>query len=364
MDRSGVEKGAETPLICKHFGTCGGCAFQDLAEDAYRSRKRAQVADALRGHGIEASVDDVKSVPPHSRRRATLKVAKLSGAAVIGFHAASSHRIVDMRECRVLTPNMLAMVQALRDLMHDVLREGEKADLNVTETETGFDILLKWPRKPGSDLIVQTARWSDRRGIARIVSGNEIVVSLAPPTVSLAGVSVKIPPGAFLQPTIEGEIILQSLVHATLSRFKNIVDLFAGCGTFTFALAGQARVRAVDSDMAMLNALAEASRQNSGLKQISTERRNLFKHPLQPSELSGHDAVILDPPRAGANAQVRALAEARIPKIVYVSCDAGTFGRDAAVLLHEGYRISSVTPVDQFLWSEHIELVSSFELPG
>jgi 23S rRNA (uracil1939-C5)-methyltransferase len=269
-----------------------------------------------------------------------------------------------MRECRVLTPNMLAMVQALRDLMHDVLREGEKADLNVTETETGFDILLKWPRKPGSDLIVQTARWSDRRGIARIVSGNEIVVSLAPPTVSLAGVSVKIPPGAFLQPTIEGEIILQSLVHATLSRFKNIVDLFAGCGTFTFALAGQARVRAVDSDMAMLNALAEASRQNSGLKQISTERRNLFKHPLQPSELSGHDAVILDPPRAGANAQVRALAEARIPKIVYVSCDAGTFGRDAAVLLHEGYRISSVTPVDQFLWSEHIELVSSFELPG
>jgi len=351
-------------LICRHFGTCGGCAFQDLAQADYRSRKRAQIADALRGHGIDASIDDVTSVPPHSRRRATFKVTKLAGAATIGFHAASSHRIVDMRECRVLTPNMLAMVQALRGLMHGVLREAEKADLYVTETETGFDILVKWSRKPGSDLVLEMARWSEGRGIARIVSGNEIVVSLAPPTVSLAGVSVKIPPAAFLQPTIEGETMLQARVRAILSRSKNIVDLFAGCGTFTFALAKQARVRAVDSDGTMLNALAEASRRSSGLKQITSERRDLFQRPLQPNELSGHDAVVLDPPRAGAAAQVRSLTEARIPKIVYVSCDARTFGRDAAILVREGYRLSSVTPVDQFLWSEHIELVSSFELPG
>ena len=324
-------------------------------------RKRALVVDALHRQRLDFPVDDVLTVPPNTRRRATFKVAKSLGATEIGFHAAATHRIVDMHECQVLTPRMVALVSGLRQMMDAILRDNEKADLGVTETETGFDVLLAWQRKPEPALISQFARWAERLGIARVSAGKEILVSVAPPLVHLAGVELKLPAGAFLQPSASGEMALQSRVAETFKKARQVADLFCGCGTFTFALARQARVHAVDSDTAMLSALREASARAGGLKQITTERRNLFRQPLNGRELSSYDAIVLDPPRAGALAQTRVLGEARVPSIAYVSCNADSFARDAAVLVQGGYKPSFITPVDQFLWSEHIELVAVFE---
>lgn len=349
--------------LCRHFGTCGGCTLQDVPDLAYRALKRELVVAALRRHGLDIPVGELVSVLPRSRRRATFKVAKSKGSVAVGFHAASTHQIVDMHECHVLTPAIATLVPRLRDVMGAVLGEGDTADVSVTETESGFDLLIKSSRTLTPTVVAEMAKWAERSGVARIVWGKEIVVAYAPPLVRLAGVEVMVPPSAFLQPTLQGETALQTCVAEALSAQARIADLFCGCGTFTFALAKRARVHAIDSDKAMLTALGSAAARATGLKQITTAIRNLFRQPLAGQELASYDAVVLNPPRAGALAQVKALTEASIPRIAYVSCDPDSFGRDATFLVRAGYRTRFVMPVDQFLWSAHIELVSLFELP-
>ncbi len=347
--------------LCIHFGACGGCVSQDVPPQAYRTAKRDAVRQALRRHGFDdPDIAEVVSVPPGTRRRAVLKVARRGGETEIGFHALRTHTIIDMRECRVLTPALTRFVQSLRGMMNAVLHDGENAEAHVTESETGFDLALRWQRNPKPDLIAQLAPFAAKLKIARITAGKDTLVSLAEPAVHLGKARVALPPHAFLQPTREGEATLQNLAAAALKGSKKIADLFAGCGTFTFALAGKSQVHAVESEGAMVNALAAAARTAPGLKPITAERRDLFKNPMTAQELRGFDAVLMDPPRAGALAQARALSSSPVHRVAYVSCDADSFARDARILVDAGYRMGTIHPVDQFLWSSHIELAALF----
>ncbi len=347
---------------CPHFGTCGGCSLQGLPPDAYRAKKREAVIAALKRTGVDAVVEEPVVVPPRSRRRAVFKIKSLATGLHIGFHAAKSHTVIDMHHCDVLTPGLFALVGALREKLEPLFGVGEAAELHVTETDTGFDCAFRWRAQATPTLRAALSSALSGLGIARLTMGREIVFETALPAVTLGGVKVVLPPNPFLQPTREGEEALQALVLKTVGKAKNVADLFAGVGTFALSLARKAKVHAVEQEVPALTALAEAAK-TPGLKPVTTEVRDLFKLPLTPLELSGYDAVVLDPPRAGAEAQAKALARSKVPVIAYVSCDAASFARDAALLVAGGYRMGPVTPVDQFLWWSHIELAGSFRRP-
>jgi 23S rRNA (uracil1939-C5)-methyltransferase len=290
------------------------------------------------------------------------KIKSLPEGLHIGFHATQSHTVIDIHHCDVLTPGLFALVGGLRQRLEPLFGVGETAELHVTETETGFDCALRWRAGSTPTLVAALSAALSGLGIARLTMGRDTVFETAVPTVTLGGVKVALPPGPFLQATAEGEAALQAGVMKIVGKAKAVVDLFSGVGTFALPLARKARVHAVEQDKPALQALAEAAKA-SGLKPLTTEIRDLFKLPLTPAELAAYDAVVLDPPRAGAEAQVRALARSRVPGIAYVSCDAASFARDAAILVQGGYRPGPVTPIDQFLWSSHIELVGGFHRP-
>ena len=347
--------------LCRHFGVCGGCAHQDMADADYRALKRGFVLDALARHGIETAVDDIAEVPPATRRRATLKALKNESGVALGFHAAGTHDIADLHECLVLTPRLALLVPRLREMLEALLRAGEFAELRLADTDTGVDLSLRWHKTNDAATVAELARWAAKLKLARVARHGETLIEMARPSERLGKAEVFVPSEAFLQPTREGAAALQAFVLAALAGAKCVADLFSGCGTFALMLAEHARVHAVEIDAAMLEALAVAARTTSGLKPVTTEKRDLFRRPLTESELSAFDAVCLDPPRAGALAQVRVLARSKVKRIAYVSCDAETFARDARVLIDGSYRLTRVLPVDQFLWSSHIELAASFE---
>jgi 23S rRNA (uracil1939-C5)-methyltransferase len=347
--------------VCAHFGSCGGCSLQNLSTADYRAHKRGIVAKALARAGLgDVAVEEPLLVPEKSRRRAVFKFGKEQGKVAVGFHAAKSHAIIDMRECLVLTPTLLALAGVLRQALAPILAEGEKAEIHVTETDTGLDLAFRWRRKLTPQLTAEIARAFSGSDIARIVFNGEMLTERRKPDVSFGGVAVTPPPHAFLQATREGGAMLQARVLALTENAKMVADLFAGLGTFTLPLARRAKVHAVEQEADALSALADAVRKAKGLKPVTTEKRDLFKLPLTPPELNRFDAVALDPPRAGAEAQVKALAASKVRRIAYVSCDAGSFARDAALLVKAGFHPAPVQPVDQFLYSSHIELACGF----
>ena len=347
--------------VCRHFGACGGCAWQDLPPEAYSARKRSLIVNALARHGIaDPPLKEIVGVPPCSRRRATLNIEKADGETRIGFHALRSHDLVDMRECHVLTPGIFRLAQRLREVFAELLREGESADMYMVEAENGFDLEIAWTRKPTPDLVARVAAAAPALGLVRVTSGGELLYKSAAPMVRLGRARVMLPPNAFLQPTREGEAILQAHVAKAVGKAKRIADLFSGCGTFALPLAERAQVHAVDADRPMLAVLADGARNTSGLKPVTTERRDLFRQPLSLAELNRFDALVLDPPRAGAFAQVKQASQSRISRIAYVSCDAASFARDARVLIDGGFQLDWIVGVDQFLWSAHIEFAAAF----
>jgi len=346
--------------LCRHFGLCGGCAHQDMPDDAYRALKRSLVVEALARHGLyDADVADLAAVAPRTRRRAAFKVANNGGAIRLGFHAAASHDIIDMQECRVLAPALFALLERLRAMMAELLADGEMADVAVTLTEGGPDVAMRGRFKSLSAAVL--AQWAARLRLARLSIDGKEIVTPARPSVTFGKVAVIVSPDAFLQPTLEGEAILQENVAAGVKGAKLICDLFSGCGTFALVLAEAARVHAVDAESAQLAALAEGARGTQGLKPVTTEARDLFRRPLAAAELDRFDAIVLDPPRAGAIAQIKEIARSRVRRVAYVSCNPASFARDARLLVAGGYRMGTVMPVDQFLWSSHIELVAAFQ---
>ncbi|HEY5049232.1 MAG TPA: hypothetical protein VII49_14545 [Rhizomicrobium sp.] len=322
--------------------------------------KRRLVLESFAREGlVEVEIAQTVEVRPASRRRATFKVAKIDGATLLGFHATGSHRIVNMQQCRVLTPEFQRLVPSLRDMMAERLKDGDEAELYVVQTDGGFDVALRGLCRDAV-LTAWAARWAQTLHLARITVEDHVLVELAPPTLSFGRATVRLPPMAFIQPTRDGEAVLQSLVLAVTKRARNVADLFAGVGTFALKLAETARVQAIDADGAALNALGAAARATQRLKPVTALKRDLFRRPLGREELEPFDAVVLDPPRAGAAQQARELMRSRVPLIAYVSCNPASFARDAKCLAVGGYRLGVVTPVDQFVWSSHIELVASF----
>jgi 23S rRNA (uracil1939-C5)-methyltransferase len=346
---------------CRHFGICGGCTLQDMAPDAYRRHKQAPVEKALARAGLDqVRVSELIISPEKSRRRAVFKLGKEKGQIVVGFHAARSHTIVDMHECLVLTKRLMDFTATLRQGLAPILAEGEKAEIHVSETGTGLDLAFRWSRKLKSSLTADIAKAFAGADIARIIFNGEILLERTKPEIAFDGIAVTPPPHAFVQATREGEVALQARIVGLTKNAKTIVDLFAGIGTFSLPLARHAKVHAVEQDSDALAALMEAARKAKGLKPVTVEKRDLFKVPLTVLELNRFDAAVLDPPRAGAEAQVKLLAISKIPRIAYVSCDASSFARDAAILVKAGFNMGEVTPVDQFLYSDHIELVAGF----
>jgi 23S rRNA (uracil1939-C5)-methyltransferase len=335
--------------------------MQDLAPDIYLQQKRALIVAALARYGIfDPPLREITPVPPCSRRRATLKIAKKNGEHHIGFHAPRSHELVDIQECHVLTPALFTAARGIPPMLSPLLRDGDNTDVYLVEAQNGIDLAVQWKRRATPELTAAMAAVALALNIVRVTSGNDLLFQTAAPEVCFGKATVKIPPQAFLQPTREGEIALQECVGEAVGKAKRIADLFCGCGTFSLPLVERARVHAVDADAPMLNALAAAARATSGLKPITIERRDLFALPLSAAELKTFDAALLDPPRAGAPAQAKQLAKSGIRRIAYVSCDAASFARDARVLLDGGYRLDWIVGVDQFLWSAHIELAAAF----
>jgi 23S rRNA (uracil1939-C5)-methyltransferase len=347
--------------ICAHFGFCGGCSLQNLSPPDYRAHKRNTVVAALARAGLaEIVAEETLLVSERTRRRAVFKFGKQKGEVVVGFHAARSHEIADMQECLVLAPALFRLAGDLRRALAPILSDGEKGEVHATETDTGLDLAFRSPRKLSPALTASIAQAFTGLQVARIIFNGEILLEQNIPRVAFDGIAVVLPPHAFLQSTREGEAALTARVLALTEGAKTIADLFSGMGTFTLPLARRAKVLAVEQDARALVVLAEAARKATGLKPVVTETRDLFKTPLTPLELNRFDAVVLDPPRAGAEEQAKSLALSKIKRVVYVSCDAASFARDAAILVKAGFRVGPVTPVDQFLYSDHIELVGSF----
>lgn len=347
---------------CRHFTSCGGCQLQHASDRFVAEWKREIVARALQAHGISAEIEPVLTSPPASRRRATLAARRTKSGAMAGFHARGSDQIVDIPECCLLHPDLMRALPVARDLA--LTGASRKAALAVTATLSlgGLDLAVSGGKPLDGPLRVSLAALAERHDLARLAWDNEIVVTRRPPEQAFADVRVVPPPGAFLQAATDGEAALCAQVETILVGARRVVDLFAGCGTFTFPLARDAVVHAVEGEAGMIAALDRAARHASGLKQITSEARDLFRRPLLAGVLSRFDAAVIDPPRAGAEVQIAELARARLARIAHVSCNPVTFARDAAVLLEAGYTLGPVHVVDQFRWSAHVELVAGFTL--
>ena len=346
---------------CIHFGVCGGCTLQDIPEETYRANKRDAVVRVLARHGLQsADVADVVVVPPATRRRAVFKIAKKNGATSVGFHALKSHTIVDMHQCLVLTPSLVRLVSCLRSLVNGFLSDGQSAEVHATEADNGIDIAFRANVQLKPALTRAFAEAAADMHVIRALWNGALAFERAAPRIRFGTADVDLPAESFLQPVRAGEETLLAHVRKAVNGAKSITDLFSGCGAFALPLADRARVHAVEKDRLMVAALLAAAKKTSGLKPMTGASRDLFKVPLQAAELNRFDAVTLDPPRAGARAQAIQLAKSKVSRVAYVSCDVDSFSRDARIMVDGGYRIGTVTPVDQFLWSEHIELVAAF----
>lgn len=347
---------------CPHAKTCGGCLLQHAADDFVADWKTGVVRGALAGQGLEAEISGISTSPKNSRRRATLAARRTKSGSLIGFHGRASDVIVPIPQCQLLHPDLVSALPALEALVKAGASRTQEVSFTITQSSAGPDVLAKGGKTLDGQLRLDLARVAEQHRIARLTWDGEVIALRANPIQHMGAAQVTPPPGAFLQATAHGEATLIEKVKQALGPQKRVVDLFCGSGTFTFPVAESAEVHAVEGDAAMVQALDRAARQIQGLKRITTETRDLFRRPLEPDELKGFTGVVIDPPRAGAEAQVARLAEAKPPVIAMVSCNPVTFARDARSLTDAGYELEWVHVVDQFRWSSHVELVARFSL--
>ncbi|WP_065334759.1 class I SAM-dependent RNA methyltransferase [Tritonibacter mobilis] len=351
---------------CRHYKSCGGCQLQHVSDDFVAQWKTDIVRNALISRGLETEFRPILTSPAHSRRRATIAVKRTKKGAMAGFHGRASDVITEIPDCHLLAPDLMAALPMAEDLA--IIGASRKAPLSVTITtsEVGLDVLVRNGKPLDGPLRIQLAQAVERHKLARLTWDDEPLGMEQPPTQRFGVARVCPPPGAFLQATPEGEAALVSAVRDAVGSARRIVDLFAGAGTFSLPLATGAEVHAVEGEREMMQALEQGWRKAQGLKKVTTETRDLFRNPLLVEDLRKFgqvfDAVVIDPPRAGAEAQVQELAKAKLPTISYVSCNPITFARDAEVLVSAGYRLNWVQVVDQFRWSSHTELAASLSL--
>ncbi len=355
----------ETPP-CEHFTKCGGCQLQQLKDSVYRDWIRKRPLMALAHQGLHAP----EVLTPHfsnvmARRRVELKALRQGSDLLLGYHAASSHTIIDMHSCIIMAETLFTLVAPLRGLLKSLLNKGQGASVQMTELSMGVDLILGLPDEITLEARERLAGFAHDRDLARLsvkVGGFlETIADLKRPMVCFSGVDVSFPPGAFLQATHAGEQALVVEVKKAADGCARALDLFSGLGTFTFALAEKRPVHAVEGDMKYCHALEAATIKAVHMKPVTVEHRDIFRRPLRPDELQKFDLVVFDPPRAGAREQCRELAKSDVPRVIAVSCNANSFARDARILMDGGYRLQWLRPVDQFLWSYHLELVALFE---
>lgn len=350
---------------CKHFGpdgvggVCGGCSLQHLAKPAYNAFKRQVLIDALKSKGIEAPVGEIFEAHPHQRRRLVFTARRREHGLVMGFMQAETHHVVPVEECPIASDGLISRLDAIKIIANAC--GAEHFRITVTETLTGLDISLDGLRGGLGDQARRavTNAVIKLKSIARVSANGEIVIEPHKPLLDFDGARVVLPPGGFTQATLEAEAHMAELAIAHIGKAKKVVDLFSGVGTFALRIARKASVFAVESDEKAIKALDQGARMTQGLKPVSIERRDLFRRPLMTSEFKSFDAVVFDPPRAGAEAQCLELAKSQVKKIVAISCNPLTLARDLAILTAGGYRIDTVTPIDQFLWSPHVEAVAT-----
>jgi len=345
---------------CRHFPTCGGCQLQHLDLASETEFVGDRVRGALAGQGLTATVRPPILSAPRTRRRATLHAERRGRQVALGFTETATHRIVDMRECHVLLPDLFAIVAPLRGLLARSLKDRGRADVHVTRVDQGVDVLIVGPIADGLDAAEALTRFAQDQGLARLSVddgiGPETRWEPDPVTMTLGGVAVAFPPGGFLQATGDGEAALIACVDEATQGAAIVADLFAGLGTFTLSRPPRTRVYAGEAGREAIMALKLAAARAG--RQVAADHRDLFRRPLTPTEIDRFDAIILDPPRAGAREQAAALAEANVPVIAYISCNPSSFARDVKMLCERGYRIDWVQPVGQFRWSTHVELVA------
>lgn len=349
---------------CPHFGPCGGCAVQQLKPEAYRRWKLALIETALAQHDIDpAPLAALVSTPPASRRRAVLSARRSPRGTVLGFHQRAGRRIADIHSCLVLTPTLEALLAPLRATLAEALAMGQTAAVTLIDSDSGTDIALAADTAPGLAAREALAALAGNPSVARIAWRHqdeiEPVAIKGPVLTRFGDHTVALPPGAFLQATREGEAAIVQAVGDGLGDAETIADLYAGCGTLCLSIPSLKSAFAVEMAEAPLAALSRAA-EAGGKIDIETDRRNLARHPLDAARLESFDAVVVDPPRAGAERQCREIARSRVGRVVMVSCAPRSFARDAAILLGGGFQLTRLTPIDQFLWSAHMELVAAF----
>jgi 23S rRNA (uracil1939-C5)-methyltransferase len=343
--------------FCPYFGACGGCIAQHMSAALYAGWKRGIVADALARANLQTPLEPLIDAHGEGRRRITFHARYKDGKTRVGYMAARSHDLVEIAFCPISEPGLADAPRAARALAEVLASARKPLDLQVTATGAGLDIDIRGHgplREVERGALVEAAAALD---LARLSLHGDRLVERRAPVVAMGPAQVILPPGSFLQATTAGEEALSALVLDACGSARRVADLFAGCGPFALRLAQSREVHAVDGDGAALAALDRAARGTPGLRRVSTETRDLFRRPLLAPELERFDAVVMDPPRAGAEAQAKQLAGAKVAVVVSVSCDAATFARDAAILVGSGYALERVVPLDQFKYSAHVEIV-------
>jgi 23S rRNA (uracil1939-C5)-methyltransferase len=347
--------------FCPHFAVCGGCAIQHWQHEPYRDWKRQIVTDTLAQAGLKCEVAALVDAHGAGRRRMTLH-ARSGGHQVlkVGFAAANSHDIIPIDRCPILDPGLNGGIEAAWAVAEPLIATGKPLDIQLTATLNGLDMDVRGSGALPPAMITKLSRLAEQHRLARLTRHGELVLMRAPPAIIVGAAQVTLPPGSFLQATAAGEETLAALVSEHCGRAKHIADLFCGVGPFALRLAAKARITALDNDAAAVEALVKAATATPGLKPVKAAARDLFRRPLMPPELRDYDAVVFDPPRQGAQLQVQQLAASKVPVVIAVSCNAGTFARDARILVEGGYTIERVTPIDQFRHTAHVELVARF----
>ncbi len=343
---------------CAHYRTCGGCSLQHASDVFVAGWKAGVVAQALAGQGISVPVLPTVTSPAHSRRRAVLSGRRTKKGVLVGFHARASDTVVDIAGCHLLRPEIMALVPELGRVIEAGGARRSELSMMLTVTAGGIDFAVTNGKPLDSALFEELSAFAGAMNLARITWNGEPVAARLPAAQNFGGAVVVPPAGAFLQATREGESALVQAVLANIGDAKRVADLFSGAGTFSLPIARKSEVYAAEGDAALLAALDAGWRGARGLRRVTTEARDLFRRPLLREELDSFDAVVIDPPRAGCEAQVHEIAASKVPVVAAVSCNPVTFARDMAILVAAGYRLDRVLPVDQFRWSPHVEVVA------
>lgn len=350
---------------CAHYPACGGCQLQHLDDASYTDFVMDRLLRVLPA-GLPQHTYPVALSPPRSRRRASLKALKRHGRLSLGFHSEGTHALVDIADCPLLAPPLMALLPPLRALLKLRLKDGQGAGIAMTLSDDGVDLLLANVSAEGLAAIEALSDFAAVHDLARLSvegpGGIDTLLERRAPTLAMGGVAVQLPVAPFLQATREGEAALVAAVLAAVGDGSKVADLFCGLGTFALPLSQRAAVLAVDAAGPAVMALGVAARRAG--RKVEVQHRDLFRRPLAGTELDGLNAVVFDPPRAGAEAQARALAASQVAVVVAVSCNPNTFGRDAKILVEGGYTLTALWPVAQFRWSSHVELVARFERKG